>query len=345
MEQLHQRGVAYDGASDVFYVGGWNEGIVYRVAGPSWPTPGETLSQCNPADPNISGLAWNGSFGMLWEATNSDTDTIFLIDPTTCETVRAIDHLDGGGFGGAGHRARRGRQHLDGRPERGNAYLIESGLPTFSDVAVAVGEPDVGHGRQGRQRSADGHGQLGGPHARRVPAAIVVVQTNDPDNSIMQIPVVLVVPRYQQGVNAGGNAYVDPTTGDLYATDRAFSAGGFGYVGGTSRSTPAAIGGTERDPLYQDLRQGMSAYRFAVPNGVYGSTCRSRRFSSRRPAAASSASRWRAPPSSRTSTCSPPPAASASPTTARSPSRSPTASSTSASSPSAATSRSSTRSS
>jgi hypothetical protein len=62
---------------------------------------------------------------------------------------------------------------------------------------------------------------------------------------------------------------MDPITGDLYATDRAFSAGGFGYVGGQSRSSSGAIGGTERDPLYQDLRTGMSAYRFAVPNGVY----------------------------------------------------------------------------
>src|SRR5207253_6142268 len=97
-----QRGVAYDGAGDVFYVGGWNEGIVYRVAGPSWPTPGATLSQCNPAVPSIPGLAWNGSFNLLWEATNSDTDTIYLIDPGTCETLRALAHPDGGGFGGAG---------------------------------------------------------------------------------------------------------------------------------------------------------------------------------------------------------------------------------------------------
>ena len=43
----------------------------------------------------------------------------------------------------------------------------------------------------------------------------------------------------------------------------------FGYVGGSARSTPSPIGGTDRDPLYQDLREGMSAYRFAVPNGVY----------------------------------------------------------------------------
>ena len=99
---VDQRGLAYDPAADVFYIGGWNEGIVYRVAGPSHPTPGETLNECQPADPSISGLAWNGSFGMLWEATNSESDTIYLIDPINCETSMALPHPGGGGFNGAG---------------------------------------------------------------------------------------------------------------------------------------------------------------------------------------------------------------------------------------------------
>lgn len=100
--------------------------------------------------------------------------------------------------------------------------------------------------------------------------AIVVVQTNDPDHSNIQVPVTLVVPAYQQGINAGGGSYVDPAQGDLYGADRAYSSGGFGYLGASStRSTSAGIAGTTRDPLYQDLRSGMSAYRFAVPNGTY----------------------------------------------------------------------------
>ena len=129
-----QRGLAYDPVADVFYIGGWDQGIVYRVAGPSHPTPGETLSQCSPPDPNISGLAWNGPFGMLWEATNSDTDTIWLIDPVTCDATRGIPHPDGGGFGGAGIELDAvgniwtvGQNSLD-------AYLVESGLPAFVDV-------------------------------------------------------------------------------------------------------------------------------------------------------------------------------------------------------------------
>ena len=100
--------------------------------------------------------------------------------------------------------------------------------------------------------------------------ARVVVRTNDPDQASFSVPVTLVVPAYQQGIDAGVGAYVDPSTGDLYASDRAFSTGGFGYVGASStRSTGMDIAGTDRDPLYQDLRTGMSGYRFTVPNGTY----------------------------------------------------------------------------
>ena len=36
---------------------------------------------------------------MLWEATNSETDTIWLLDPLTCEASVGIPHPDGGGNG------------------------------------------------------------------------------------------------------------------------------------------------------------------------------------------------------------------------------------------------------
>jgi len=264
-----QRGLAYDPAADVFYIGGWNEGIVYRVAGPSHPTPGETLGQCSPADPNISGLAWNGSFNLLWEATNSDTDTIFLIDPATCETVRAIAHPDGGGFGGAGLETDVVGNLWTVGQNSGNAYLVESGLPTFSDVPWLAVSPTDGTVPVDASQALTVHVDSSGL-ASGVYHAIVVVQTNDRDHSNLQVPVTLVVPAYQQGINTGGGSYVDPAQGDLYGADRAYSTGGFGYVGASStRSTGAAIAGTTRDPLYQDLRSGMTAYRFAVPNGTY----------------------------------------------------------------------------
>jgi hypothetical protein len=100
--------------------------------------------------------------------------------------------------------------------------------------------------------------------------ASVVVKTNDPDHPSFQVPITLVVPSYQQGINAGGGAYTN-ANGDSYAADRAYTAGsGFGSVGGgSSRSTTAAISGTTEDPLYQDLHAAMTGYRFDVANGTY----------------------------------------------------------------------------
>jgi hypothetical protein len=80
-------------------------------------------------------------------------------------------------------------------------------------------------------------------------------------------------PAYEQRVNAGGAAYTD-TAGNAWAADRAFSAGNWGYVGGSTYATTAAIASTEDDPLYQSERYWATGatpgYRFAVPaNGQY----------------------------------------------------------------------------
>ncbi|MBA2720011.1 MAG: carboxypeptidase regulatory-like domain-containing protein [Chloroflexi bacterium] len=263
-----QRGLAYDPNADVFYIGGWNEGIVYTVAGPSHPTPGETLHSCNPPDPNISGLAWNGSFGMLWEATNSDTDAIHLIDPVTCEASMTLPHPSGGGGNGAGLELDVVGNLWTVSQGTGEALLIESGLPTFSDVTWLTVTPGDGtiapDGSVNLDVAVDSTGLVPGVYR-----ALIVIQTNDPDNSVATVPVELIVPAYQQGVNAGGSAYVD-ADGDLYGVDRAWSAGSFGWLGSSSpRSTKSAIAGTTEDGLYQDLRTGMTGYRFDVANGTY----------------------------------------------------------------------------
>ena len=263
-----QRGLAYDPSADVFYIGGWNEGIVYRVAGLGHAVPGETLSQCQPAEQAISGLAWNASFGRLWVQSNSESDVISLIDPITCETLSVLGHPDGGGFNGAGLETDTVGNLWTVGQASGTAYLVESGLPNFSDVPWLTVEPVDGtiapDGSTSLDVSVDTSGLEPGVYR-----AVVVVQTNDPDMSLVQVPVQLVVPAYQQGINPGGSAYVD-ADGDLYGVDRAWSAGSFGYVGSSSsRSTTSAIAGTTEDPLYQDLRTGMSSYRFDVPDGTY----------------------------------------------------------------------------
>jgi len=150
-----------------------------------------------------------------------------------------------------------------------NAYLVESGLPTFSDVPwldvtpmAATIAPD---GTSPLTVTVDTTGLVPGVYR-----AIVVLLTNDPDHTVVQLPVTLVVPEFQQGINAGGGAQTS-STGNQYAADQAYRAGQFGYVGTNSqtRSTRAAIGGTVDDPLYQDLRGKMAGYRFDLANGTY----------------------------------------------------------------------------
>ncbi|HEY3261917.1 MAG TPA: carboxypeptidase regulatory-like domain-containing protein [Pseudonocardiaceae bacterium] len=98
----------------------------------------------------------------------------------------------------------------------------------------------------------------------------VTITTNAGRQPVIDIPVTLVVPAYRQGVNAGGTAYTD-SVGDPWAADRAYSAGGFGYVGaGAVNTVKKDIAGTNDDALYQSQREGTSGYRFDnLPAGTY----------------------------------------------------------------------------
>jgi subtilisin family serine protease len=152
--------------------------------------------------------------------------------------------------------------------------ILENGVPyayafqTFSDVPWLSVSPTEGTvAPDGLQELAITVNTAG--LAPGVYRALVVVLTNDPDNSAMPVSVTLVIPAYQQGINAGGAAF---TAGDgvLYAADRGWAAGSFGYVGSSNtRSTRSAIAGTEDDALYQNNRERMTSYRFDVPNGTY----------------------------------------------------------------------------
>lgn len=69
-------------------------------------------------------------------------------------------------------------------------------------------------------------------------------------------------------VNTGGPNYSAPG-GTSWTKDQPYSAGGWGYVGGSTYSTTTAIDNTNADELYQTERYGMNAYRFDVGNGEY----------------------------------------------------------------------------
>lgn len=79
-----------------------------------------------------------------------------------------------------------------------------------------------------------------------------------------------VAPSFSLRVNAGGLNFVD-SHGATWQADQAWSAGGWGYVGGAAYSNGAGIAGTTDDGLYQTERwwNGTGSYKVAVPNGSY----------------------------------------------------------------------------
>jgi len=266
---ISQRGLAYRPDDDSFYIGGRNEGILYHVKGLSHPDKGAVISQCTPPDGNISGLAWNGAASIIWEATNSPSDTIYQLDPANCNVLNTLPHPNPG-FNGAGLEMDEAGNLWMVSQEQNAAYLVESGVPAFVDVPWLSENPASGSLNPGDSVqiavSVDTTGLQPGVYN-----ASIFIRTNSGREPILAVPVNLVVPAYYQGVNAGNGVYTD-LEGDLWAADKAYSAGSWGYLNKSSRTakTTRPIAGTLDDKLFQDLRQSPSEYRFdGLPNGVY----------------------------------------------------------------------------
>jgi hypothetical protein len=81
---ISQRGIAYDPGENVCYVGGWNDGIVYKVT----PPPDcALLGSCYAPYYAIAGLAFDPDMGKLWCITNSSPDQLYSMDPNTCALI------------------------------------------------------------------------------------------------------------------------------------------------------------------------------------------------------------------------------------------------------------------
>nr|WP_321487052.1 malectin domain-containing carbohydrate-binding protein [uncultured Draconibacterium sp.] len=80
-------------------------------------------------------------------------------------------------------------------------------------------------------------------------------------------------------INVGAKvSFYDPETKVLWIPDREYTPDSWGYVGGApyvTKGQPAKTGisdnilGSDCDPLYQTFVEGISSYRFDVPNGKY----------------------------------------------------------------------------
>ena len=79
-------------------------------------------------------------------------------------------------------------------------------------------------------------------------------------------------------INVGSHSdFVDEDTGEIWISDQAFAENNFGYTGGEVfqqskdkfNGTAANIKATEKEPLYQTMREGIDSYKFEVPAGNY----------------------------------------------------------------------------
>jgi hypothetical protein len=271
---ISQRGLAYNPNDDTFFVGGWNEGTIYHVAGVSYgDDAGSVISSCQPTDPSISGLAYNSAMDVLWMATNSYDDTIYELNPNDCTILGAFAPPQGGSFQGAGLDL-----DVEGNlwvvaQSPNEVYLMESGVPSFGDIPWLTVEPTDGTVKAGKKRNlmvtVDTTGLEPGVYL-----GTIFVVTNSGRQPVLRIPVSLVVSDYLKAVNTGGVEYVD-TLQDVWQADQKYSGTTtFGYVNTTPNSkkivTSHSIGMTKDKQLFQDGRDGLYGYRFDdVPNGVY----------------------------------------------------------------------------
>ncbi|MGH2636157.1 MAG: malectin domain-containing carbohydrate-binding protein [Actinomycetota bacterium] len=75
---------------------------------------------------------------------------------------------------------------------------------------------------------------------------------------------------FAQGIDAGAAAPYTDLSGNPWAADQAYAPGGFGFVGGSTFSTTAEIGGTGDDPLYRTYRSAPSfEYRLDLASETY----------------------------------------------------------------------------
>jgi subtilisin family serine protease len=266
---ISQRGLAYRAEDDTFYVGGWNEGIIYHVAGSSHSSPGQVLSSCSPPDYAISGLAYNPAMNVLWAATNSETDTIYELNPDDCTVLSTLAAPQGGAYQGAGLEMDAAGNLWVVAQSPNKVYLVDSGVPAFSDVSWLSVTPTDGTVAQGASTNLQVTVNTAGLQPGLY-LATIFVQSNSGREPMLRVPVSVVISDYRRLVNTGGNAYTD-TEGDVWGKDQAHKVGNWGYVQkGTTKKTNQTISGTLDQALYQDLREDPYAYRFDnVPNGIY----------------------------------------------------------------------------
>ncbi|MFZ5519182.1 MAG: malectin domain-containing carbohydrate-binding protein, partial [Candidatus Zhuqueibacterota bacterium] len=98
----------------------------------------------------------------------------------------------------------------------------------------------------------------------------ITVTSNAGSQNVAVSMTVAATPAYTQRVNCGGSSSYTDGSSQVWAADKAYTSGTWGYVGGRTYSTSHAIANTTDDALYQRERWETSfSYRFDVVSGNY----------------------------------------------------------------------------
>ncbi len=111
----------------------------------------------------------------------------------------------------------------------------------------------------------------GGAGIVPTPTAVSVPSTPLPTATPTATPTPTAIPTrpaYLLRANAGGPTFTD-SQGRTWTAEQPFAVGSWGYVDGTPASVTTPVGATKDDFLYQRYREGVSEFRFTVPNGLF----------------------------------------------------------------------------
>lgn len=189
-----QRGLAYRPDDDTFYVGGWDQGIIYHIQGLGHRRPGRVIGRCTPADRAVSGLGWSAGFNRLWVAGHNLDDLIYAVDPDTCRTLTVLTPPDQEPFTGGGLDVdARGALWImsigsfTSGADPGTAYQVGSGLPVFTDAPWLSVTPAAGVLGPGASRRLTVRVDASGLSPGRHRATLYVL--TDAQSSLTTVPV------------------------------------------------------------------------------------------------------------------------------------------------------------
>ena len=186
---VSQRGLAYDADTDTFYIGGWNEDIIYKVAGPSYSNPGDVLDAWS-FPVSIAGLAWHPD-GILWVTTNSAPDMIYALDLEALAVVHQVPHPFGGDYSGAGLALNSDGNLWVTSMKDNYVYLVNTEMPLAKGIEVEPKRGTVEAGLTQELTVTIDAAALGEPGS--VVEQHLVITTNDPENPQLYVDLIITI--------------------------------------------------------------------------------------------------------------------------------------------------------